>query len=150
MKSKITLLTLIAVLTLVSCESKLNPPVISNVEIGIDNSQMAYLGGDLHLEAEIIAEAKIDRIVLTIHPESEGEHVDAMKTVSILQSEEWEVDSIYTGKYSGVLNTTFHEHISVPTTAVAGDYHLHLQVIDMEGNTSEIESELVLDFPVVN
>jgi hypothetical protein len=116
-----------------------NPPVISNFELGYEDSGEAFLGADLHIEAEIVAEAKIDRIQLTIHPE--GEH-----DKSVAHEEEWEVDTTYT-KFNGLKNTEFHEHLEVPFEAEEGHYHFHFAVIDMDGNTKEIERELHVEAP---
>lgn len=135
-------LLLAVVAIFISCDDKVNPPVISDVEIGRDNSKKANAGGDLHIDANIIAEAKIAKIILTIHSEEERQHAaPAMKVGSAL-THEWEVDSTYTGKYSGVKNTNFHEDIKVPDHAATGHYHLQLTVIDMEGNSAKFEEEI--------
>jgi len=142
---KLTFFVLLS-FTFISCENELKAPVISDVEIGYNNSKKAYIGSDLHVEANILAEGKIAKIILTIHPEGEAEHVSAQKIVSAIDhSGEWEVDSTYTGKYAGVKNTSFHEHVEIPSNAEIGDYHLHLSVVDMEGNTTEIEAEISLE-----
>lgn len=129
-----------------SCE-KIDPPVISNVEIGSNNSKTAFAGGDLHLEAEIVAEGKIANIRLVIHPEEAGEvHAPGMKISQVAgTTEAWEVDSIYTGVYANVKNTTFHEHIEVSANAEAGHYHLHLYVTDLEGNQTIFEEEVLIE-----
>lgn len=121
-------------------EETLAPPSISTFEFGYNDSGEAYLGSDLHIEAEIVAEAKIDRIQVTIHPEGEHEY----KTIS--DEHEWEVDTTYT-KFNGLKNTTFHEHLEVPVEADTGHYHFHFIVIDMDGNTKEIERELHVEAP---
>jgi len=141
----------LASLTLSSCEDELMSPEISDVEIGYNDSRIAYLGSDLHIEGNIVAKAKIAKIILTIHPEGEAEHMNAQKIISITNhSEEWEVDSTYTGKYAGVKNTNFHEHIDIPANAEIGHYHFHLIVIDMDGNSTEIQTEIELQNPVAD
>ncbi len=134
---------LVLALTFQACskeeEESLNPPTISTFEFGYDDSGEAYLGADLHIEAEIVAEAKIDRIQVTIHPE--GEH-----DKSVADEHEWEVDTTYT-QFNGLKNTTFHEHIEVPMEADTGHYHFHFIVIDMDGNTKEVERELHVEAP---
>ena len=135
----------IATVLLVACEKEISAPVIKNVEIGHANSKTAYIGGDLHLEADIIADGKIANIRLVIHHEEEAEHAPKMKISGVvLHAEEWEVDTIYTGVYANVKNTTFHEHIEVPEYAEPGSYHLHLYVTDLEGNQSMIEEEITI------
>ena len=136
---------LILSLTFVSCKDEAQAPVITNFEVGYDDSKTSVIGEDLHLEAEIVAEAKISKILLTIHPEGEAEHAPAQKATSLLTTAiEWEVDTVYTTKFEGLKNSTFHEHIEIPVTAAAGGYHLHFTVVDMDGNAKELESELTL------
>lgn len=121
-------------------EEALNPPTISTFEFGYEDSGEAFLGADLHIEAEIIAEAKIDRIQVTIHPEGEHEK-------SVNDEHEWEVDTTYT-KFNGLKNTTFHEHLEVPVHADTGHYHFHSIIVDMDGNTKEVERELHVEAPI--
>lgn len=144
-KTIFVLLTVVAIFA--SCEKEPAAPVISNLEIGKDNSGKAYIGGDLHIEADIVAEGKIARIALTIHPEGEhASHVQAQRIIAHAgQPLKWEVDTTYTGKYAGVKNIEFHEHISVPLTAGPGEYHLYLLVVDMNGKTTESEAEFYLE-----
>lgn len=142
--NKISLLVFSVVILFSACE-KTEPPVISDVEIGTGNSKSAYIGGDFHIEATIVADAKIASIRLVIHPEEEGEQQTSgslVDTDGAEHHEEWEVDSTYTGAYANVRNTTFHEHLPVPTYAAAGEYHLHLYVTDVEGNQSVVEEEI--------
>lgn len=131
----------LALFTFSSCKDEVASPVISDVEVGLKNSKVAYKGADLHLEANIVAEGKISKIQVTIHPADEADHIGAMKSKSALTHEgEWEVDTTYT-KFSGLKNATFHEHIDVPANAPAETYHLHIIVVDMEGNSTEFEEE---------
>ena len=46
------------------------------------------------------------------------------------------------GKFSGLKNTTFHEHVEISSTAEAGEYHFDFIVTDMVGNQSSAEAEL--------
>jgi len=145
MKNKLLLIAFIILtgLSLSSC-TKVAHPEILNFELGYENSGIGYLGSDLHMDAEIIAEGKIDRVIVEIH--YEGDH--GKKSVSlILHGEEWEVDTTYT-KFSGLKNTSFHEHIDIPLWAEVGEYHFHLKVIDMEGNVAEKEAELEIKTPI--
>lgn len=113
-------------------------PVIEIHELGYENTATVAQGGDLHIDAEIVAEHKISTIRLTIHPEGES--------VSIVQATDeehtWEVDSVYNTKYAGVKNTDFHEHVEVPAAAPAGFYHLHIILTDMAGNQTTEEAEI--------
>lgn len=115
-------------------DTSLKPPTINLVEFGYENSGEAYIGDDLHIDAEIVAEAKIGRIQISLHPE--GEHG---KSTNALY--EWELDTVYTNFY-GLKNIDFHEHIEIPMDADTGHYHFHMMVVDLEGNTKEVEREL--------
>ncbi len=128
----------LAVLVIMASCGKSEKPEIGSFGLGYENSKVAYVGDDLHVEAEIDAEGTIDKISIEIHPE--GEH--GKKWVhSALDEGEWEVDTTYT-KFSGLKNTTFHEHIEIPVDAEPGDYHFHFEVTDMEGYQTVIEEEL--------
>lgn len=87
----------------------------------------AHAGEDLHLEAEILASARIASVVLEIHSETDPSAPEITATYS---------------DYNGLINATFHQHIDIPATQPAGTYHLHLTVTDEAGNTETAESEL--------
>ncbi len=117
-------------LFLISCnEEGVNRPVISDLELGLNNSHVAYIGADLHIEAEIVAEGKIQKISVEIHQE-EG------------SSDEIEVDF---DEFVGLRNTTFHKHIDIPSSIIASTYHCHIIVIDMEGNSTTVEEEISIE-----
>jgi hypothetical protein len=131
-KIKFLLIAAVAIATAFSSckkEEEISKPQIQSLELGYQNSKTASPGGDLHIEAGIIAEGLISSIVVSIHPE---------------QGQTWSFEKTYAGSYAGVKNTDFHEHISIPSTAELGEYHFHLKVTDSEGNTVEAESELTL------
>lgn len=112
-------------------------PVITIHELGDGeshgNDHTAKIGGELHIEADVLAEGKIANIQVRVHPE--GEHHDGGG------HEEWEIDTTYT-KFAGLKNTLFHEHLDIDTLAEPGDYHFDFTVTDMEGNQSSAESDL--------
>ncbi len=118
-----------------------NAPVISNFEYGEGSShstgQVAYKGSDIHLEAEISAEAVVKSITLSIHAHDltpgDGE-VD------------WDFEKVYTDSKYLVINPTLHEHVDVPANIPAGEYHIELKVTDELGNSTEVEGHIhVLD-----
>lgn len=100
---------------------------IELTEVGLNNSGEGQVGDELHLEAEIFAEAKIATIEVELHSETDS---------SIP-----EIYAVY-DDYDGLLNATFHKHIDIPPTQPAGHYHLHLTVKDQDGNTEMVESEV--------
>ncbi len=132
------ILTIAAVAALaflsVSCKKDNAPakPVVSFTEVGHDNSKHAMRGDDMHLEAEIVAEGLIKRIDVEIHKENGG----------------FEIEKSFTeGKYIGVKNTEFHEHIDIPADAPLGEYHLHFTVTDQAGQTVTAEEHIeVIEF----
>ncbi|MBH13885.1 MAG: protein containing PKD domain-containing protein [Leeuwenhoekiella sp.] len=118
-------------------------PLISNFEFGEGSThgdeQVAYKGSDIHLEAEIVAEATVSSITLDIHAHDlevgEGE-------------EEWHFEQEFTDESYLVINPTFHEHVDVPATAPAGEYHITLTVTDTNGNSTEVEGHIQVLDPV--
>lgn len=133
MTKGINIIYVLAIITILfsSC-SKENGPQIDLEELGYENTATGYLGSDFHIEAEIIAENKIDRVIIEIHPECCGS---------------WEFDTTYT-KFDGLKNTEFHEHFELPVAlSDTGEYHFHLEVIDMEGNTASVERDIVIKKP---
>jgi len=147
MKTNIKNIAIIFILAIVSvlsaCEPKeegIAKPEITITELGLSNSHVAYIGADLHIEAEIVAEGKIEKIEVEIHQE-EG------------SSEE--IYALYE-EFSGLKNTTFHKHIEIPAETAAGTYHFHFIVTDMEGNQTVVENEISIqelvdvDAPVLN
>jgi len=146
MKTKIramaAILAAASIVIFYSCEKDVPKPVVNLTELGYENSKTGYAGSDLHIEADIVAEGKIDNVKIEIHPE--GDHGKGASAT--LHEGEWEVDTTYT-KFSGLKNTTFHEHIDVPVFAEPGDYHFHFIVTDMEGNQTTVEEELEILIP---
>jgi hypothetical protein len=144
MKYLTIIITVILSLSIMSCDKDesddVKPPIITTWEFGYENTGVAYAGSDLHIEAQIEAEGKVNTIQVTIHPEEEHKN---------LMHEEWEVDTTYT-KFAGVINPTFHEHLDVPAEADTGNYHFHFIIVDMEGNVTEKEAELEVQYPTDN
>ena len=120
------------VFVFVSCteDDDFPAPVISDLEIGYENSQVGYRGSELHIDANIVAEGRIDRIIIDIHHEGD-DHDDYG----------WEFEYTWT-KFNGLRNSSFHEHIDIPLNAELGDYHFYFTVIDMDGRVTEIKTEI--------
>ncbi|MDR2284223.1 MAG: DUF4625 domain-containing protein [Sphingobacterium sp.] len=118
-------------------EPKYSVPKVDLTEVGANNGKTVIAGSDLHLEAQLTAEALIQKVDVEIH-QQEGS---------------FEIKKSYTeGKYIGVKSTEFHEHLDIPEDAPGGVYHLHLTVYDKKGQSSTAESELTVRGrgPVVN
>lgn len=133
-----TIIGVLLVTMAISCEKTGAKPEIDFHELGYENSKTAEAGDELHMDAEVLAENKIDRIQVILHPEGE-EHKKSSKTR--LSEGEWEFDSVYT-EFSGLKNTEFHKHIEVPPDAEAGHYHFHFSVTDLEGYQTVYEDEV--------
>ena len=105
-------------------------PVIRLTEVGHGNDKHAHPGHDLHLEASLLAEGLIKRIDVEIR---QGGGIS------------FEIKQTYTdGKYIGVRNTEFHEHIDIPANAPLGEYHLHFIVTDQHSQQTMADSHLEL------
>ena len=139
MKIRLLFIAFIAAGTLffTSCEDIASPEITIH-ELGDGDThgdeRKATIGGELHMDIEVVADGKIETIQLIIHPE--GEHGGG-------GHDEWEIDTTYT-KFSGLKNTEFHEHIEIDEHAEPGDYHFDFIVTDQEGNQSSAEAELEL------
>lgn len=144
MKPRIFLVTsaIIMGLAFISCEQDAPKPEIDLTELGYENSKIGYVGSDLHINSEIVAEGTIDLVTIEIHPE--GEH---KKSTSVsLDEDGWEYDSAYT-EFSGLKNTTFHKHVDISMHAEPGHYDFHFIVTDREGRQSSVEEELEIQVP---
>ena len=134
MKTTIKTLALIfiasGILFLTSCEDDdFSKPVITISELGLGNSHIAYAGADLHIEAEIYAEGKVDVISVEIHQEEGSSD---------------EIEATY-DDYAGVIDPIFHRHIDIPVGTPVGTYHVHITVTDMLGYQTTVEDEIEIE-----
>jgi hypothetical protein len=136
-----SLIFALVLLSVTACNKDDRKPSIKNLEIGYDNSGQVIAGEELHLEAEMLAPEKIDRVELEIHKEGGQKSLHVKFTAG-----EWHLQKVY-DKFKGLKNTDFHEHVDVPLSAPGGDYHLHLSLIDQKGNKAEAEGELRVLIP---
>jgi hypothetical protein len=138
MKTKNNLLGILAgmitlLLIIGGCaKDEIPKPVITLHELGLNNSAICHPGEELHIDAEIVAEGKIDVVVVEIHYEGTGDG--------------WEFQQNFT-EYTGLKNIDFHKHIDVPVDALPGDYHFHMKVTDMQGNMVQKEAEIEVRQP---
>jgi len=141
-----TILVIAGIISFNACNKDDEPakPQITLTELGYDNSGIGYQASDLHIEADIVAEGKIDKVTVEIHPE--GDHEGKSATIILT---EWEFDTVYT-EFSGLKNTTFHKHIDIPAEADTGHYHFHFIVTDLEGQQTTVEAELEVRMPEDN
>lgn len=138
MKTKNLLRILSATLLAVSffaCQEEDNlKPVITNLEVGHNDS--IFAGEAIHLEFEVQDDDLLDYYQIKIHPEADHK--------SATTGTHWELDTVFTD-ISGLKNYTVHHHvIMVPADSEHGNYHFHLAVVDKSGNVAEEERDLVL------
>ena len=130
-----TMLLCVTSFVLSSCDNDDPQPAVSKPsvalsEVGEENCKEAIAGKDLHLEGELQAEGLIARIDISI-ASADG------KTTILKQS--------YTeGKYIGVKNTTFHEHLDIPADAADGAYKVTFVVTDKLGQSTTFTSDLTI------
>ncbi len=142
-------LSFFTILLFVSCtDDEIQPPVISNVEVGAVHDQgaedvhadegIAHPGESMHIGADILAFARIESITVDIHSD---EITPAAGEVA------WEFEEVYTDSKYQVLNAELHEDIMVPENAALGEYHVYIIVVDQAGNstTAEAHFDLVVE-----
>ncbi|AGA80728.1 DUF4625 domain-containing protein [Echinicola vietnamensis] len=107
----------------------MSPVTIS--EFHMDESVVR--GSDFHVDFMIEAIHGIHMVSVDIHAHGltpgEGEA-------------EWHFDQVFEEGYHGLTEAEFHEHIEVPSTAPAGEYHVVFSVEDEEGNIQEYDTHL--------
>lgn len=114
-------------------EPNVSKPVATLAEVGEENSKTATAGKDMHLEGNLEAEGLIARIDVAVTS------ADGLTTVV---AKSWT-----DGKYIGVRNTTFHEHIDISSETAAGEYVLTFTVTDKAGQSSVFKSSLNYKIP---
>ena len=144
---KPVLFSFLAAILFISCsEDEIQPPVISNLEVGAAHDEdhadesgedehadegIAHPGESLHIGADILAFARIETITIDIHSDEvtpgEGEVA-------------WEFEQVYTDAKYQVLNAELHEDIAVPANAALGEYHVYIIVTDEAGNSTTAEA----------
>ena len=121
-----TFILLLAVIQ--SCNS-IAPPQIDMHELGEENSKTVKRGTELHIDADIVADGKIQTVYVSIH------------LVSNPESGDWNFEKSYY-KFEGLRNTTFHEDIDIDAGAKLGMYNFEMEVTDLEGNVTDYESKI--------
>lgn len=138
--------SLLTTILLISCtDDEIQPPVISNVEVGAVHDEgakdvhadegIAHPGESMHVGADILAFARIESITVDIHSD---EITPAAGEVA------WEFEEVYTNTKYQVLNAELHEDIMVPENAALGEYHVYIIVVDEAGNSTRAEAHFDL------
>jgi len=107
-------------------------PVVTGLEIGLDDSHEAHRGGDIHLEFEVTDDEELGYYSVEIQPET--------KTggSTWTYQNRWDFDA-------GLRNALVHSHeITVPADAEMGLYSFLLVVSDKAGNLLTFEEEITV------
>jgi hypothetical protein len=130
-KNIVILMLILGLMSSISCKKDEKPakPVIILKELCYNNSKKVQIGSDLHIDAEIEAEGKINSISVEIHPETNGLT--------------WHFDTTF-NDFKGLKNVDFHKHLHIPQNAQAGEYHFHLKVSDLEDQQTIVGSPLTI------
>lgn len=141
MKTKLIMMLPVIFLTMIwgSCkDDKVAEPAIEITELGYNNTGVAYIGGGLGVKANVGAQGLIGNIRVEVDKGS-GKSAAGFNAV-------WSFDSVYTGNYSGLLDTVFSEMISIPEDADTGTYRFYIRVEDLEGGQASDEDFFRLDY----
>lgn len=104
---------------------------ISVSDISIDET--VARGDDFHTEFMISAVHGIRHIIVNIHGHG----------ITVGDGEvEWHFEEEFEEGYHDEAEVKFHEHIDVPATAPAGEYHMTITIEDEKGNTIEFEKHI--------
>ncbi|NIJ46552.1 5-hydroxyisourate hydrolase-like protein (transthyretin family) [Wenyingzhuangia heitensis] len=90
-------------------------------------------GDDFHAEFMINAVKGIHNVSVDVHAHG----------LTVAEGEvEWDFEKEFEDKYHEKTEVEFHEHIDVPATAPAGEYHIIFTVKDEDGNTQKYETHI--------
>ena len=123
--------TVAALFTACKKDETFEMPTISDIEVGLNNSKVAFPGSDLHIEAKLMATANITSVKLEINP---------------VAATGWKFNQEFTDGFAGLKNAEFHEHFDIPADAELGMYRVVLTLTDAQGQSTKIESDLELKF----
>jgi len=137
---------LLTTILFISCtDDEIQPPVISNVEVGAVHDEgakdvhadegIAHPGESMHIGADILAFARIESITVNIH---------SVEITPAAGEVAWEFEEVYADAKYQVLNAELHENIMVPENAVLGEYHVYIIVVDEAGNSTRAEAHFDL------
>jgi hypothetical protein len=138
MKStKVVLAILLITGTFAACKKdkqdpELAKPTVENIEVGLNNNEMGVIGSDFHLNADIIAGDKIDKVEIKILPKA-GE----------TYSKAWKHEIVW-DQYKGAKNANVHKHFDIPKDAAEGKYDFLITIYDENGSQVEVKKSITI------
>lgn len=107
-------------------------PTIDNIEVGLNNNEVGVIGRDFHLNAEVLAGDKIEKVVVKIQQRSDASY-----------EKEWSFEIAW-DQYQGAKNATVHKHFHIPAEAVEGKYDFLIIVHDQNGTKLEVKRSITI------
>lgn len=133
-----TIFAMMLTLLLISCNDddeqtpELPKPTVDDIEIGSGNNEIAVIGNDFHLNANVVAGDKIDYVQIKI-----------LQNTAETYSEEWSHEITW-DEYKGTKSATIHKHFHIPEDAVEGIYDFIIIVSDENGTMTEAKRTLTI------
>src|SRR5574344_1378070 len=130
------MLLIISSIVITSCgndePNNKNVPIVKLEELGFGNLKKAYPNYDLHVEGDIEAMNLTQSIQIVVTNKATGYKI---------------VATYVEGKYIGVKNTMFHEHVAIPAIAPLGEYDFALIVADKTGLSTTYKDTITVIAP---
>ncbi|WP_421823826.1 DUF4625 domain-containing protein [Flagellimonas oceanensis] len=107
---------------------------------GFEMDETVERGSDFHIEFMIGAVNGIHEVLVDVHAHDlevgEGEV-------------EWDFEGDFSEDFHELTEAEFHEHIDVPATAPAGEYHITFTIEDEDGNIYAFEDHIDVTVPTI-
>jgi hypothetical protein len=136
--SKALIILLLMVSTITACKkdqenyTQLLPPVIDQVEIGLNNSGKGVIGTDFHFNAQVLVSGKIETVLVKIVPRIDESYIKP-----------WNYEITWS-QYKDAKNATVHKHFYIPSDAVEGKYDFIIIVNDQNGTKLELKKSITI------
>lgn len=127
-------------LILVSCNNNDDTPAelsptISNIEVGLHNSEIGVVGDDFHFNAEVLAGTLLEAVQINIVQKNQEEYESP-----------WSFEIVFTERITGLKNAQLHRHFDIPAEAPVGNYDFIITVKDENGtNIEEVRDIKLID-----
>lgn len=139
MKTKSILVAFLLITGLISACKKDNQDgsetktaTIENLEIGLNNNEIAIIGKDFHFNADVLVGDKLETIEVKILPKNGETYLKPWKFEVV-----WE-------EYKGAKNANVHKHFSLPVDAAEGKYDFVIIVNEQNGKKLELKKTITI------